>query len=255
MAAPLAELFDLSGKVAVVTGGSRGIGRAVVQGLAEAGADVVVASRKLEACEALAAEVEATTGRGALPVACHVGRWSDCDDLVAATLDRFGRLDVLVNNAGMSPLYDDVASVTEDLYDKTLAVNLKGPFRLGALAGTHMAANGGGSIINVGTIASLVASPTELPYACAKAGLNALTIGLAEVFAPKVRVNAILPGPFRTDVTKAWPPELLDGAFVPLKRLGEPGEVVALALYLASAASSFTTGAIIRVDGGLARKV
>src|SRR5262245_23350180 len=222
--ATIAELQDLTGKVAVVTGGSRGIGRAVVQALAEAGADVVVASRKLDACEAAAAEVHDSTGRRAEAVACHVGRWDDCGRLVAETLDRFGRLDVLINNAGMSPLYPSLDAVTEDLYDKTLAVNLKGPFRLGVLAGTHMVGHGGGAIVNVGTVGSFMASTNELPYACAKAGLNALTVGLADAFAPTVRVNAILPGPFRTDVTKAWPQEMLDGAFVPLKRLGEAEE-------------------------------
>src|SRR5439155_22211850 len=144
-----------------------------------------------------------------------------------------------------SPLYERLDAVTEELYDKTLAVNLKGPFRLGVLAGTHMAAHGGGSIINVGTVGSLMASPNELPYACAKAGLNALTAGLADAFAPTVRVNAILPGAVRTDITKAWAPEALDGSFVPLKRLGEPEEIAPLAVHLASAASSYTTGAII----------
>jgi NAD(P)-dependent dehydrogenase (short-subunit alcohol dehydrogenase family) len=144
--------------------------------------------------------------------------------------------------------------VTEELYDKTLAVNLKGPFRLAVLAGTHMAAHDGGSIINIGTAGSLVASVHELPYACAKAGLNALTVGLAEAFAPKVRVNAILPGPFRTDASAAWADQL-DPSFVPLGRIGEPDEVAPLAVHLASAASSYTTGAIIRVDGGITRKV
>jgi NAD(P)-dependent dehydrogenase (short-subunit alcohol dehydrogenase family) len=250
----LAELHDLTGKVAVVTGGSRGIGRAIVEALAEAGADVVVASRKLDACEEAAAEVRASTRR-AEAIACHVGRWDDCDHLVDETLDRLGRLDVLVNTAGMSPLYESLDAVTEDLYDKTLAVNLKGPFRLAVRAATHMAAHDGGSIVNIGTAGSLVASTDELPYACAKAGLNALTVGLAEAFAPSVRVNAILPGPFRTDVTKAWPAEALTGDFVPLKRLGDPAEVAPLAVHLASAASSYTTGAIIRVDGGITRKV
>ena len=179
-----AALHDLTGKVAVVTGGSRGIGRAIVQTLAEAGADVVIASRKLDACEAAADEVRASTGRRAEAIACHVGRWDDCEHLVAETLDRLGRLDVLVNNAGMSPLYESLDAVTEELYDKTLAVNLKGPFRLAVLAATHMAAHGGGSIVNIGTAGSLVASTNELPYACAKAGLNALTVGLAEAYAP-----------------------------------------------------------------------
>ena len=251
----LAALHDLTGKVALVTGGSRGIGRAIAQGLAEAGADVVVASRKLDSCEVAAAEINESTGRRAVAIAAHVGHWNDCDDLMAAVLDNFGRLDVLVSNAGMSPVYDSLDTVTEDLYDKTQAVNLKGPFRLGVLAGTYMAAHDGGSIINIGTAGSLVASVNQLPYACAKAGLNALTIGLAEAFAPKVRVNAILPGPFRTDSSKGWAPDDLDTSFVPLGRIGDASEVAPLAVHLASAASSFTTGAIIRVDGGITRKV
>jgi NAD(P)-dependent dehydrogenase (short-subunit alcohol dehydrogenase family) len=247
--------FDLTDKVIVVTGGSRGLGRAMVRAYAEAGADVVVASRKADACKVLADEVASATGRRTLGVGCHVGKWDDCDALVATTLEHFGRIDVFVNNAGMSPLYESLTAVTEELYDKTLAVNLKGPFRLATLAASHMRDAGGGSIINVGTIGSLIASPNELPYACAKAGLNALTVGLAEAFAPTVRVNAILPGAFRTDVTKAWTPEMLDGRFVPMGRLGEPEEIVGAALYLASDAASYTTGAILRVDGGVTRKV
>ena len=218
-----AALHNMTGKVAVVTGGSRGIGRAIVQTLAEAGADVVIASRKLDACKAVAEQVRASTGRQALAIACHVGRWGDCDRLIAETLARTGRLDVLVNNAGMSPLYDSLDAVSEELFDKTLAVNLKGPFRLAVLAATHMAAHDGGSIINIGTTASLTASVRELPYACAKAGLNALTVGLAEAYAPRVRVNAILPGPFRTDISKAWaPPEGAEVPWVPLGRIGVP---------------------------------
>jgi NAD(P)-dependent dehydrogenase (short-subunit alcohol dehydrogenase family) len=251
-----AALHDVTGKAAVVTGGSRGIGRAIVQTLAEAGADVVIASRKLAACEAAAEEIRASTGRQAVAIAAHVGRWGDCDQLIAESVARLGRLDVLVNNAGMSPLYESLDAVSEELYDKTLAVNLKGPFRLAVLAATYMAAHDGGSIINIGTAGSLMASANELPYACAKAGLNALTVGLADAFAPRVRVNAILPGPFRTDISKAWaPPEGTEVPFVPLGRMGEPAEVAPLALHLASAASSYTTGAIIRVDGGVTRKV
>jgi NAD(P)-dependent dehydrogenase (short-subunit alcohol dehydrogenase family) len=245
--------FDLTGKVAVVTGGSRGLGRSMVQAFAEAGADVVIASRKLDSCERAAAEVEKSTGRTAVAVACHVGHWDECDRLVDTVYERFGRVDVFVNNAGMSPLYKDLASITEDLYDKTHAVNLKGPFRLATLVGTRMVADGGGSIINVSTVGSILASVRELPYACAKAGLNLMTIGLADAFAPTVRVNCILPGAFRTDVTKAWTPEMRKGDMIPLKRLGEPDEIVGAALYLASDASSYTTGALLKVDGGITR--
>lgn len=251
------KLFDLTGKVAVVTGGSRGMGHSMVHAFAAAGADVVIASRKLDACERTAREVEGATGRRALAVATHVGHWDDCDALIDATLEHFGRIDILVNNAGMSPRYERLDDISEELYDKTLAVNLKGPFRLAVRAATHMAEHDGGSIINVGTVGSLIASTNELPYACAKAGLNALTVGLAEAFAPKVRVNAILPGPFDTDIAKAWPEaqRTQAGDYVPLGRLGDPDEVVGAALYLAGSASSFTTGATIRIDGGVARKV
>ena len=134
--------FDLSGRVALVTGGSRGLGKEIVLGLAAAGADVVIASRKLDNCKAVAEEVETTTGRQALPVACHVGHWDQLEGLVDAAYDRFGKVDVLVNNAGMSPLYPDLMSVTEELYDKVFAVNLKGPFRLSVLVGTRMVQNG-----------------------------------------------------------------------------------------------------------------
>jgi NAD(P)-dependent dehydrogenase (short-subunit alcohol dehydrogenase family) len=250
-----AEMFDLTGKVALITGGSRGIGRAIAHCFASAGAEVMIASRKLGACQAAAADIQADTGKRAEAAACHVAHWDECDRLVDQTIGKLGRLDILVNNAGMSPLYPNLAAVTEGLYDKTLAVNLKGPFRLGVLSATYMSGQDGGAIINIGSIGSILAGPTELPYACAKAGLNALTIGLAEAFAPKVRVNAILPGPVRTDVTDAWPPEHKSGSSVPLGRIAEPEEIAALALYLASGASSFTTGAIVRVDGGITRRV
>jgi hypothetical protein len=248
-------MFDLTGKVAVVTGGSRGIGRAIAQCFASAGAEVMVSSRKLDRCRAAAAEIQAQTGQRAEAAACHVGRWDDCGQLIERTVDTFGRLDILVNNAGISPLYPSLLEVTEDLYDKTLAVNLKGPFRLGVKAGAYMAEHDGGAIINVGSIGSAMGGPSELPYACAKAALNTLTVGLAQAFAPKVRVNAILPGPIRTDITDLWTPEMKAGASVPLQRIGEPEEIAALALYLASGASSFTTGAIVRVDGGRSRRV
>ncbi|MGZ4760387.1 MAG: SDR family NAD(P)-dependent oxidoreductase, partial [Acidimicrobiales bacterium] len=186
------QMFDLTGKVAVVTGGSRGIGRAVAEGFAVAGADVVIASRKLDNCEIAAREIEEATGRRALPVACHVGRWDDCDHLVDAVYREFGHCEVLVNNAGMSPLYDDLPSVTEELYDKVHAVNSRGPFRLSALFGSRMAEGDGGSIINVTTAGSLRPNADDLPYAMAKASLNALTLGLAGAWAPKVRANLVL---------------------------------------------------------------
>jgi NAD(P)-dependent dehydrogenase (short-subunit alcohol dehydrogenase family) len=254
--ASFTDLHDLTGKAAIVTGGSRGIGRAIAQGLAEAGADVVVASRKLAACEAAAAEIRASTGTKAIAIACHVGKWEECGRLIEQAVAQLGRLDVLVNNAGMSPLYPSVHEVTEELFDKTLGVNLKGPFRLGALAGAHMAGHDGGSIINIGTAGSTMPSVNELPYACAKAGLNLLTVGLANAYGPKVRVNAVLPGPFLTDVSKDWAVEGEgEVPYLPLRRYGRPEEVAPMVVHLASAASSFTTGAIIRVDGGVSKHV
>src|SRR5947207_9089070 len=192
--------FDLSNRVAIVTGGSRGLGHSIVLGLAQAGADVVIASRKLDNCKAVAEEVETTTGRQALPVACHVGHWRELDDLVDAAYERFGKVDVLVNNAGMSPLYPDLMSVTEELYDKVFDVNLKGPFRLAVLVGTRMVQQEGGSIINVSSIGSLRPYGGIVPYAAAKAGVNTMTVGLADAFGPKVRVNCVIPGSFSTAV-------------------------------------------------------
>jgi len=249
------DIFDLTGRVAVVTGGSRGLGREMVRAFAQSGAHVVIASRKGDACEALAKEVREETGRDALGVACHVGRWGDCDALARTSYERFGRVDVLVNNAGLSPLYPSLAEVSEELYDKVLAVNLKGAFRLASLVGTRMAAGEGGSIINVSSIAAVQPTPFELPYAAAKAGLNAITLGMARAFAPKVRVNCIMPGPFLTDISKAWDLDAFAKSAkrsIPLQRGGEAHEIVGAALYLASDASSYTTGAILKIDGGSA---
>lgn len=250
-----AERFDLTGKVAVVTGGSRGIGRAVAEGMAAAGADVVIASRKLDACERAAAEIEEATGRRAVPVACHVGRWEDCDHLADVVHDELGRCDVLVNNAGMSPLYDDLTSITSELYDKVHDVNARGPFRLSVRLGSRMAEGDGGSIINVSTTGSLRPGVGELPYAMAKAGLNALTLGLAGAWAPKVRANLVLPGAFDTDITLAWGEETKRraGEMNPMGRIGQPQDMVGLCVFLASDAASYINGAQVLVDGGLYR--
>jgi NAD(P)-dependent dehydrogenase (short-subunit alcohol dehydrogenase family) len=245
---------SLKDKVALVTGGSRGLGRAMVLAFAEVGAKVIIASRKLDACQSLATEVTDRFGAEALAVGANVGVWDDCDALVGAAYERFGRVDVLVNNAGMSPLYPSLDQVTEALYDKVLAVNLKGPFRMSALVGTKMAAGTGGSIINVSSGAAASPGPREVPYGAAKAGLEALTVGFMRAFGPSVRVNTIRCGPFRTDISKAWGDlSAIDERarlLMPLGRIGEPEDIVGTALYLASDASAYCTGTTIRLDGG-----
>jgi len=192
-------------------------------------------------------------GRQALAWPCNVGRWDELDGLAEGAYETFGRVDVLVNNAGMSLLYGDVTDVTEAMWDKVVDLNLKGVFRLTALVGSRMVDDGGGSIVNVSSVGSIRPSPDNLPYAAAKAGVNTLTAGFAKVLGPSVRVNCIMAGPFLTDVTKAWDMDAfaLGAQRFALRRGGEPDEIVGTALYFASDASSFTTGAVLRVDGGI----
>lgn len=246
----MTSLFDLTGRVALVTGGSRGLGREMVLAFARAGADVVVTSRKSDACEKVAQEVTGL-GRRALAHACHVGHWDEIDKLVEAAYAAFGHVDVLVNNAGMSPLAPSSVQTSEELFDKIVGVNFKGPFRLGAQVGQRMYDGDGGSIINVSSTGALMPQPRFGPYAGAKAALNTMTQVLAREFGPQVRVNTISAGPFLTDIAEAWPEEARRSARSAAGRPGRPEEIVTTALYLASPASSFTTGALLRVDGGL----
>ncbi|GIX29786.1 MAG: short-chain dehydrogenase [Porticoccaceae bacterium] len=242
-------LFDFRGRVALVTGGSRGLGRQMVLALAERGADVVIASRKLENCERVAEEVRAL-GRRALAVSAHVGRWEECDALLARTFEAFGRLDILVNNAGMSPACPS-HEVSEKIFDAVVNLNFKGPFRLASQAALRMAEGEGGAIVNVSSTGALMALPGVVPYGGAKAALNQMTISLAREYAPKVRVNAISAGPFLTEAHPDWRDEaVLDRFTNALRRPGRPEEIVPALLLLASPASSFITGAVLRVDGG-----
>jgi len=249
----LDDVFDLTDKVVLVTGGSRGLGKEMVMACAKAGADVVVASRNLETCKLVAKDVEETTGRQALAYGVHVGRWDQLDGLVNATYERFGKVDVLINNAGMSPRYEQLTDVTEQLFDSVINVNFKGPFRLAALIGERMVAAGRGSIINLSSSGSIRSSKTIIPYAGAKAALNSMTDGMAQAFGPGVRVNTLMSGTMFTDVSKAWDMESFNESIkrIALERGGEPHEIVGAALFLASDASSYTTGATIRVDGGI----
>lgn len=246
----MSDLFDLSGKVALITGGSRGLGLEMARAFAVAGADIVIASRKIEACEAAAKEVRAL-GRRALAYACHVGQWAALDGLVEGAYAAMGRIDILVNNAGMSPLAPSSNQTSEELFDKIIDVNFKGPFRLTALVGPRMVKDGGGTIINISSTGAIRPQPRFIPYAGAKAALNAMTMGFALEYRPSVRVNAIMAGPFLTDISKAWEPEARERAHNILGRPGRPEEIVTSALYLASPRSSFVTGSVIRSDGGV----
>ena len=244
--------LDATGKVVVVTGGSKGLGRAMALGFAEAGADVVVASRKLAPCEEVADEVRAL-GRRALALSCHVGDWEQCGALIEDTVTEFGHIDVLVNNAGIAPVPPSLLDVTADLFDKTIAVNLKGPLRLTALAAEHMPP--GAAVINVSSKAALHPSSFTVVYAAAKAGLNALTRAAAQEYGPRgIRVNAIVCGTFHTDSLHASLPsdeaqaQMASG--VALGRIASADEIVGTALYLASDASSYLTGELILLDGG-----
>jgi NAD(P)-dependent dehydrogenase (short-subunit alcohol dehydrogenase family) len=249
----LEKMFDLTGRVVIITGGSRGLGREMAFGCAYAGADVVIASRKLDACERTATEIEQATGRQAMPYPLHVGRWNQIEPFVEAVYDHFGAVDVLINNAGMSPLYGTLSDVSEQLFDSVVNLNFKGPFRLSALVGERMAAAGRGSIINVSSSGSIRPSESIIPYAGAKAALNAMTEGFAQALGPRVRVNTLMSGTMFTDVSKAWDMDAFNVSIkrIALERGGQPPEIVGAALYLASDASSYTTGATIRVDGGI----
>jgi NAD(P)-dependent dehydrogenase (short-subunit alcohol dehydrogenase family) len=244
--------FRCDGKVAVVTGGSKGLGRAMALGFAEAGAEVVVASRKLDACEAVAEEVRAL-GRRALAVSCHVGDWSQCSALVDTSVQEFGRIDILVNNAGIAPVPPSLLGVTEELFDKTVGVNLKGPLRLSALAAEHMPT--GATIVNISSKASIHPSPFTVVYAAAKAGLNTLTKAMAQEFAPRgIRVNGIICGTFHTDSFHSSLPDAAAAEAmterIAVGRIADADEIVGTTLYLATDASSYLTGQMIQLDGG-----
>jgi NAD(P)-dependent dehydrogenase (short-subunit alcohol dehydrogenase family) len=245
--------IDLKGKVAVVTGGSRGLGLEISRGLSRAGAIVAVASRKIATCETVVEELVAAGGRASAH-AFDATHWEDCDRLYAEVTEKWGGAQILVNNAGKSPIAPSSLETTAELFDKIIAVNLRSVFRLSSLFGAQMVRMNGGAIINISSTGSVRPEPGFAPYAAAKAGVNVLTTTFAKEFAPMVRVNTVMPGPFHTDGTRAWS---RSEAFaqhaeraLPLRRAGEPQEIVGAVLYLVSDLASFTTGACLTVDGG-----
>jgi len=241
-------LFDFTGKVALVTGGSRGLGYQMVKALAERGCDVIIASRKLENCEAVAEECRAL-GVRALALSAHVGRWDECTRLVKEAWDAFRRVDILVNNAGMSPAQNS-HEVTEKLFDSVVNLNFKGPFRIASLMAHRMSEGEGGCIINVSSSGSMMPLPKTIPYGSSKAALNAMSKSLAWEYAPKVRVNTLSPGAFRTDIVEAWPDKGQGPIAIPCGHAANPEEIVTAALFLASPASVNVTGSLVRCDGG-----
>jgi NAD(P)-dependent dehydrogenase (short-subunit alcohol dehydrogenase family) len=253
MERPVSVVFDLTARVAVVTGGSRGLGRALALGLAEAGATVAIASRKIEVCQAVADEIVANGG-AASAHAFDASAWNDCERLFEEVTERWGGADILINNAGKSPIEPSSIGTNEAAFDHVIAVNLRSAFRLTALFGDQMVHRGKGSIINISSSGAARPEPRFAPYAAAKAGLHVLTQAFAKEFGPAVRVNTVMPGPFHTDGTKAW--SRSEGFSqharenLPLGRGGNPEEIVGAVLYLVSDLASFVTGTCLAVDGG-----
>lgn len=252
-----ADVFDLSGKVAVVTGSTKGIGRAMVEGLARAGAAVVVSSRKQDLCDEVAREVAGATGADVLGLACHVGEWDAIPGFVDQVAERFGRIDVLVNNAGINPAHVSPSDMTLEYWRKVFAVNLEGPLRMSQCIAPVMRDGGGGSIVNIGTMAAYHAGPSICAYGASKAALKNLTRTMAMEWADwKIRVNLLSPGPFTSEMllgAARTDPGYLDmvAGGTLLKRVADPAEIVGPVLYLASDASSYVTADDISVSGGM----
>ncbi len=247
--------FSLNGKNAVITGGTRGIGLAIARAFLQAGANVTICSRKRETVDEAIGEL-ADWADQVEGVAAHVGRRSDLQRLISASEQRFGITNVLVNNAGTNPYFGPIVESEEAAWDKTMDVNLKGPYLLSCLLAKQLREAEGGSIINIASVAGLTPLPSQGIYGVSKAGLIMLTQVLAQELGPhQVRVNCICPGLIKTKLSEAiWSNPQIEAAVRAQKALGRMGtvdEIAGAALYFACDASSFTTGAVLRVDGGM----
>jgi NAD(P)-dependent dehydrogenase (short-subunit alcohol dehydrogenase family) len=247
------NLFDMSGKVAVVNGASRGIGEAIAKGLASCGALVVLSSRRQESVQKVADEIVAAGGK-AVAKACHAGHLDEIDALFRYIDDEFGRLDVLINNAATNPYYGPATDLSPEAFDKTVAVNLKGPYFMLAKAVPLMIKSGGGSVVNVASITALTPPPGQAVYSMTKAGLVSITRSFAKEYGQQgVRVNAILPGVVETRLASAMiqdPGVQKWISRLPAGRAGQPEDMVAGVLYLVSDQAAYTTGTTLVMDGG-----
>jgi NAD(P)-dependent dehydrogenase (short-subunit alcohol dehydrogenase family) len=252
-----ATLFDLTGKVVIVTGSTKGIGRAMAEGLASGGASVVVSSRKQDLCDTVAAEIAANTGADVFARACHVGEWDAIPALVDDVRERFGRIDALVNNAGINPARVKPEDMTIDYWRKVFSVNLEGPLRTSQCVFPIMREQGGGSIVHIGTMGAYSGGGAICAYGASKAALLNLTKSQASEWAQHgIRVNFLSPGPFLSEMMEGGErtaPGFLElvtrGTF--MKRIADPSEIVGPVCYLVSDASSFVTGDDISVSGGM----
>lgn len=246
-------IFDLEGKVAIVTGGSRGIGRSIALGLAEAGADVVATSRNIESVKAVAAEIK-KSGRRSIVISTDASRKKDIENVVNKTLEEFGKIDILVNNAGISHNFKMAESITDEDWDLVINLNLKGQFLFCQEVGKHMRERKYGKIINVVSIVGQVGFAKQIVYAAAKGGFIAITKTLALEWSKyNITVNALAPGFVETDMTSALKGSRSEERILrrtAMNRFGKPEEVVGAAIYLASDASSYTNGVVVTVDGG-----
>lgn len=252
MTDPTASLFRLDGRVAVITGGTRGIGRAIAQGFGDAGARLVVASRKADACRRAADEL-AGLGHDVLAVPCHMGDLADVERLVAATVERFGGIDIVVNNAA-NALTEPIGAFTETAFDKSIAVNVKGPVFLVQAALPHLRESDHASVVNVVSAGAWLFSSFVAMYAASKAAMVSYTKSMAAALAADgIRVNCLAPGAVDTDMVRNTGPEseAVMAAASLLGRIADPSEMAGPALFLASDASSFVTGTVVHADGGL----
>ena len=253
--------FSLKGKIAVITGGGRGIGQAIAFAFAKAGAKVVITSRKAQDLQATADEIKAFGGE-AFPLPAHLGKADEIKKMVSTVMEKFGRIDILVNNAGASPAMGSVLECDERLWDKLMDINLKGAYFISQAAANIMVKQGGGKIINIASVDGFNPEPGLSIYSISKAGMRMVTRAFAsELISFNIQVNTIAPGPISTKMMDShWghlPPEEAQKVkesvekMLPSGRIGNPDEIAGAALYLASAASNYTTGAEIIIDGGL----